>query len=409
MDSLKFKQERATIIENMEALVSQAKEEKRDLTEEETNQFDGFDSTIKDLDKKIERSERMEKLNASIAAKSTSTVLKETPKEIRDYSFQEAMKQAYTGRLEGLVKEMDQEARNQSRYTGQSFKGIAIPSSVLTTRAAVATSAGNATEVMSWTDQLENNLVLASAGANFYGGVNDMKFPVFSSINSGFVAETGGSAPAANGTASSITLSPKKMISIVNVSAEAMAQNAGLEAALRRNMAANIASTLESALLQSGSDVSNGPESIFRDAATGPVTAFNADAAVSMEQTLIANGVQLQGARMAYLLDSDAYAAAKGAAQVSNVSALYDNTDKTVNSYFSFVSGNVASDGTADKDHALMGDFSKCHIAQFGGLDILFDPYTNAGTGEARMVVTSLVDGNAVQNDTAFVKLVEAD
>jgi hypothetical protein len=188
-----------------------------------------------------------------------------------------------------------------------------------------------------------------------------------------------------------------------------MTQNAGLEAALRRNMAANIASTLESALLQSGSDVSNGPESIFRDAATGPVTAFDAAAAVSMEQTLIANGVQLQGARMAYLLDSDAYAAAKSAAQVSNVSALYDNTDKTVNSYFSFVSGNVASDGTADKDHALMGDFSKCHIAQFGGLDILFDPYTNAGTGEARMVVTSLVDGNAVQNDTAFVKLVEAD
>ena len=55
MDSLNFKQERATIIENMETLVSQAKEEKRDLTEEETNEFDAFDSTIKDLDKKIER------------------------------------------------------------------------------------------------------------------------------------------------------------------------------------------------------------------------------------------------------------------------------------------------------------------------------------------------------------------
>ena len=408
MDSLKFKQERATIIENMEALVSQAKEEKRDLTEEETNEFDAFDSTIKDLDKKIERSERMEKLNASIAAKSSSSVSKETPKEIRDYSFQEAMKQAYTGRMEGLVKEMDQEARNESRYTGQSFKGIAIPSSVLTTRAAVATSAGNATEVMAWTDQLENNLVMASAGANFYGGVNNMKFPVFSSINSGFVAETGGSAPAANGTASSLTLSPKKMISIVNVSAEAMAQNAGLEAALRRNMAANIASTLESALLQSDGDVSNGPESIFADAATGPTTDFTAAAAVSMEQTLIANGVNLQGARLAYLMDADAYAAAKTAVQVTGVSALYDNSDKTVNSYFSFVSGNVASDGTADKAHVLFGDFSKVHIAQFGGLDILFDPYTNAGTGEARMVVTSLVDGNAVQNDTAFVQLSEA-
>ena len=61
---------------------------------------------------------------------------------------------------------MDQEARNEARYTGQSFKGIAIPSSILT-RAAVATAAGNATEVMAWTDQLEANLVLASAGVIF--------------------------------------------------------------------------------------------------------------------------------------------------------------------------------------------------------------------------------------------------
>ena len=68
MDSLKFKQERATIIENMEALVSQAKEEKRDLTDEETNEFDAFDSTIKDLDKKIDMSERLEELNKRIVS-----------------------------------------------------------------------------------------------------------------------------------------------------------------------------------------------------------------------------------------------------------------------------------------------------------------------------------------------------
>ena len=42
------------------------------------------------------------------------------------------MKAAYSGRLDGLVAEMDQEARNEARYTGQSFKGIAIPSSILT-------------------------------------------------------------------------------------------------------------------------------------------------------------------------------------------------------------------------------------------------------------------------------------
>ena len=406
MESLKLKEERATLIENMDALVNLAKDEKRDLTEDESNQFDGFDSEIKMIDKKIERFEKLENLNATIASKSTSTTPKDSSKELRNYSFQDAMKQAYSGKMEGIVKEMDQEARNEARYLGQSYKGIAIPSSVLQYRADIGTAAGNATEVMSWTDQLEANLVLKSAGANFYSGVNNMKFPVFSAINSAFQPESGGTAAAANGTASSVTLSPKKLISIVNVSPEAMTQNAGLESALRRNMAESIAATLEGALLDTG-DVSNGPASIFADAATGPTTAFDAANAVSMESTLLANNVNLQGARMAYLMDVDAYAAAKNAVQVTGVSALYDNVDKTVNSYFGFVSSNVASSGAGSKDHVLMGDFSKVHIAQFGGLDILFDPYTNAGTGEPRMVVTSLVDGDAVQNDTAFVNLIE--
>jgi HK97 family phage major capsid protein len=399
-NSKSYKEERAEVIEKMEGLVASA--EGRDLSNDEQSNFDSLNDKVEELNKMAVRAESFEKLQATKAVKE---VTENTPSEVRDYSFQDAMNQAATGRLEGLVKEMDQEARNEARYTGQSFKGIAIPSTILT-RAAVATAAGNATEVMAWTDQLEANLVLASAGSNFYAGVDNMKFPVFSAINSGFVAETGGSAPAANGTASSVTLEPKKLISIVNVSAEAIAQNASIEAALRRNMAASVAATLEAALLGTG-DVSNAPTSIFADAATGP-TAVTAADWIEMETDLIANGVQINGARMAYLLDPSAYATVKSLAQVSNVSPIWDNARKELNGYFSFVSPNVGNGGTAGKDHALFGDFSKCHIAQFGGLDVIYDIYTNAGTGEPRYILTSLVDGDCVQNDTAFVKLIEA-
>ena len=396
-----YKEERAEVIEKMEGLVASA--EGRDLSSDEQSNFDSLNEKVEELNKMAVRAESFEKLQATKAVKE---VTENTPSEVRDYSFQDAMNQAATGRLEGLVKEMDQEARNEARYTGQSFKGIAIPSSILT-RAAVATAAGNATEVMAWTDQLEANLVLASAGANFYAGVDNMKFPVFSAINSGFVAETGGSAPAANGTASSVTLEPKKLISIVNVSAEAIAQNASIEAALRRNMAQSVAATLEAALLGTG-DVSNAPTSIFADAAAGSTAAFSAASAIALESAILDAGVQLEGARMAYLVDTNAYTAAKSAAQVSNVSPLYDNSDKTINGYFSFVSSNVGNGGGATKDHALFGDFSKVHIAQFGGLDVIYDIYTNAGTGEPRYILTSLVDGDAVQNDTAFASLIEA-
>ena len=399
-----YTEERASVVENMEAIVDSAKVEGRELTDAETTKFDTLNDKANSLEGMAKRAASFEALQASKVEKSEK--IENTPKEIREYSFQDAMKAAYSGRMEGLIKEMDQEARNEARYTGQSFKGIAIPSSVLT-RAAVGTAAGNATEVMAWTDQLEANLVLASAGANFYSGVNNMKFPVFSSINSGFVPEAGGSAPAANGTASGVTLSPKKLISIVNVSAEALVQNAGIEAALRRNMAQSVAATLENALLDTA-DVSNAPASIFADAAAGSTAAVSAATLTALETTVLGNGVQLEGARMAYLMDMDAYTKVKTEAQVSSVSPLYDNRDKTANGYFTFVSSGVAASGASGKEHVLFGDFSKVHIAQFGGLDILVDPYTDGGIGQTRMIVTSLVDGDAVQNDTAFATLIEA-
>lgn len=400
-----YNEERASVIENLTAIVDSAKAEGRELTDGESTEFDSLNDKATALDAQAKRAASFEALNIAQAEKS-EPVIENTPKEFRDYSFQEAMKAAYSGRLEGLVAEMDQEARNEARYTGQSFRGIAIPASILT-RAAVGTAAGNATEVMSWTDQLEANMVLASAGANFYAGVSNMKFPVFSAINSAFVAEAGGSAPAANGTASGLTLSPKKCISIVNVSAEAMVQNAGIEAALRRNMAASVAATMETALLTAGSDDANAPTSIFTDAAAGSTAALTAASVVALETTVLGNGAQLEGGRFAYLLDMNSYTTAKTLAQVASVSAIYDNTDKRLNGYYSFVSSNVGNGGGATKDHALFGDFSKVHIAQFGGLDILVDPYTDGGIGQTRMIVTSLLDGDAVQNDTAFASLIE--
>jgi len=391
-------EERAINVEKMEALVDLCKVEGRDMTSEELTSFDSLNEKVESLNAMAERSVKFENLQASKVVKEERT---NSPKEVAEFSFQEAMRQAYTGKLEGLVKEMDQEARRE--HNGQMFRGIAIPSSVLEHRA-VGNAAVNPTEVMSFTDQLEANLVLASAGANFYSGVADMKLPVLSGISSAFVAETGGTATAA-GTASSVTLSPKKMISIVEISAEAMAQNAGVEGAVRRNLAANIAATLEGALL-ADANVTSGPASIFAAAADQAVAGAAPTVAelLNMEATLIANGVNLEAARMAWLLDGGALTEAKSLAQVASVSPAYDNATKEFLSYFAFASSNVGNSAGTGTNY-LLGDYSKVHIAQFGGLDLLFDPYTNAAAGVGRMIATSLVDGAAVQNSTAFVKI----
>ena len=406
MKSIELKELRSETLGELEVIQKTAEaEDNRDLTEEENTNVDALLAKADDYSTKIKRAEKLEKTLRESALISGVAVEPKADKDLEKFTFQGAMRAAYSGNVSGIYKEMDQEARNEGRYTGQSFKGVAIPSSVLTR--AWATSSTNSVDTMSFTDQLESNLVLTSAGANFYGGVNNMKFPIFSSVASSWIAETGGSAVSSAGDLTALTLSPKKLISVVDMSQESIVQNPSLESALQSNIAANMAATLETALL-SEADVTSAPTSILKGAAAGSTgAAFSAATANILEGTYIGNDGTYQGARMAWLMDADAYAAAKAAVLVSAVSALYDFRDKTINGMYAFVSSNVASDATADKDNVLFGDFSKVHIAQFGGLDFLFDPYTNADTGEPRMVVTGLFDGGAVQNATAFASLIE--
>lgn len=404
--SLELKETRSGLVETLEAIKNTAEGESRNLNEAETIEVDDTLSSIEKLDTKIERAEKVEAELRNAAAVSGAKITPKADKDLEKFTFTGAMRAAYTGELTGIYKEMDQEARSEARYTGQVYKGVGIPTSILT-RANTSTADVNEVQTMSFTDQLESNLVLASAGANFYGGINNMKFPVFSGIDSTWVTESGTGTPNTNGTTSSVTLSPKKLISVVNMSQESLVQGTGLEAALQKQMAVNLASTLEYALL-AASDVTAAPESILADAAASGTGAVDAAAIIKMETDLLGNKVDINGARMAYLMDAETYTAVKTLDMVSNVSALYDPRDKRLNGYYAFISPNVGAGGASSKDHCLFGDFSKVHIAQFGGLDILFDPYTNAASGLPRMVVTGLYDGNAVQNDTAFCSIIEA-
>ena len=174
-NSNELKELRNDIFGQLEVIKVVAENEDRDLTKEENENVDSLLASIDKMDVKIERAEKIEKsLRLASMVGGTKIEAKEV-KELGDYSFQDAMKQAVSGRMSGLVKEMDAEARTENPY--QNFRGVAIPRSVLEYRQAT-TSSSNPTEVQSFSDQLEANLVLASAGANYYSAVADQKFPI---------------------------------------------------------------------------------------------------------------------------------------------------------------------------------------------------------------------------------------
>ena len=396
-NSKTYIEERAVNVEKMEAIVELAKAEERELTTEEQTEFDSLNEIVEDLTAKAERASKFEEITINKAMKVERN--ENTPKELKNYSFQEAMRQAYTGKIEGLYAEMDQEARREN--PSQSFRGLAVPYSVLETRDVVKTNV-NGTEVMSFTDQLIASSVLVAAGAEMFTGLNNMKFPIVENIASSFVAEAPGSDTASAGDVAGITLEPNKVISVVDMSVEALTQNAGLEDAIRRNLAVSIMSQLEKNLLASA-DAAAGPASIFADAVDGGAT-LDASALLALETTVLNNNVNPLTAKFAYLCNGDALAIIKGLAQVQSVSPIYDNADKLTNSYPTFVSSNVGNK-TTNYDSVLFGDFSKVKLGMFGGLDILFDPYTKSRQGIGSMVATALVDGKAVQNTVAFAEI----
>ncbi len=410
-NSVELRQERAGLIEDANTMLETCKNESRNLTEDEQVSYDAKMESIDKLKKDIEMVERQEKLNAEIASAPVSfgTQNVKESKEIREFSFVDAAKAAYTGRVTGLVAEMDQEARNEN--PSQAFKGIAIPYSVLNGKSeqrGATAGAVKGTEVSSFIDQLQAASVLVQAGSNFYSGLSaDRKFPIVQGITSTWATEAALSNDVtAAGDVTSKTLSPKKVISVVDMSPESLVQNAGLEGALRRNIAASMMAKMEAALLAQ-SDVTSAPESIFADATAADTSAASVAVLAALEAAVVGNGAGLDS-RISYIMNPAAWSAVAGAAGADFSAGYLNLAEKVINNTPYFVTSALGADGTTTKDQVLCGDFSKVHLGVFGGLDILFDPYTLAGKGGARMVATGLVDGIAAQASSIFQKNIEA-
>tara|TARA_Y100000401_G_C8324461_1_gene227301 strand:+ start:422 stop:1675 length:1254 start_codon:yes stop_codon:yes gene_type:complete len=414
-NSIEIRQERAELIGKADALLNLAKGESRDFTADEQTSYDGMMENIDKLAKDVEVVERQEKLNAEIAANPVSheTQNVSDSKEVRQYSFIDAAKAATSGRVEGLIREMDQEARSQNR--NQEFKGVAIPYSILESRAAVntaLTAGSNPTNVLSFVEQLSAASILVGAGANFYSGVSaDQKIPVIAGVSTGFYTEAGDDSGAASlgGTVTGATLSPNVAISGVEVSAASMVQNASVEAGFRNSIAKSIMSELENRLL-SAADIAGGPASFFADATAGGTT-MDASAISDLanaQATLYGNGVDMN-ANIAVLLNPNAYSDLMNKAGADFTSGYLDMNARRVATMPYFVSSNVGNNAGSLQAlaRALVVDMDSVHLALFGGLDMLVDPYTNATFGGTRLITTALVDGLAVQTGRR-VKIVEA-
>ena len=248
-----------------------------------------------------------------------------------------------------------------------------------------------ATEKLNILEPLRNRMVLAQAGATYLTGlVGNVSIPTYTGSNVGWKGELV-DAEDGKGTFDSIEFSPKRLTAYIDVSKQFLAQDSvGAEEMLYRDIVNAIADKLEATILGAGAGDANTPEGIFNGAETLTVDFSNI---VEMEKAL--EEAKLFG-DYKFIASPAAKAKFKTttiSGQKSDLRMLMEGNE--VNGYPVLTTGNCA--GVA------FGKWDELVIAQWGSLDIIIDPYTQAKKNAVRIVVNAFFDAKPRRTE-AIVK-----
>ena len=381
------------ILDSLETLVSS---ENRDFTAEEKVSFDTNMERLTTLVEELPKTEKLEEIRlkaANLGGSPVATVSKEEKEIVRDFSFGKAVRAAFGGKLEGVEAEMAQEGEKEMHAIGRSSNGIVIPSMILN-RAVITENGTSGVEQQSFVDAVYANTILGDLGVTRIATSTDQRIPILGAVSTQWETEVsdaidGGSAM------SKKDLAPRRLAAFVDYSKQAAMQaNSSLESALRNSIAQAVGAKVEYALFTD--DTANGAFEWLADGKT-PVT--NA----SISALVLALIEEVQGnnhnrGNLGFALSNDVFSDVYAAAQVSGVSPLIVNE---------MIMGMMAkfSNQIADITNPAVyyGDWSKVQVAQFGGVEILMDPYTQAIKGTNRLILNSYWDAALIQANAISV------
>lgn len=385
---IEMQEEQKTLRQASRELLGKAKAEKRALTAEEQATLD--ENEIRQRELKLEIEERRDDLHSQRNI--------EGKKESRSFSLVRAIRNTVTGKAQEPT-EAEILARAAERQGNLNAEGMLVP---FQTRAAMSTTNGVSFGIIDQDNQemvlpLEQNLVLAQAGARFLTGLRgDLAFPGLSSVTVNWEGESDEAADGTPTPSSALKLSPKRISAIVTLNKQLiMQENQDIEGYVRYLIAVAVANKLESTALGKAA-AGEGPAGLFNTAPT-LLGAMSWAKIVDME-TAVSEAGGLKG-NLSYILHSKLYGNAKTLAK-NNTGAgglIVDGTGAMLNGYKCLSTGNVAKEmnvapsGTADNTGygAIFGNFADMIVANWGNLDITVDDKTLAGKAQIRLIVHS--------------------
>jgi len=382
---------------SLDALENLVSEENRDFSEDEKVSFDTNMERLTELVDELPKVEKEEEIRMKAANLGGSPVVAETKEEkeiVREFSFGKAVRAAFGGKLDGVELEMAQEGQKEMTAIGRSANGVVIPSMILN-RAVITENGTSGIETQSFVDAVYANTILDDLGVTRVTSTTDQRIPILGAVTTQWEGET--DAAADGGSAmSKKDLAPKRLASYVDFSKQAaMQSNESLESALRNSIAQAVGAKVEFALFTD--DSANGSYNYLGQGKTAVTNANITNLMMALVEEVQSNNHNR--GNLGFAISNDLFSDVYTAAQVSGVNPLIIN--EAIMGVKAMFSNQIAD--IASKPVVYYGDFSKIQIAQFGGVEILVDPYTQAVSGTNRLILNSYWDAALIQSDAISV------
>lgn len=367
------------------AIVNQAEQESRKLNENELAEFNQITEDIRNTENEIK--EINVKLNKQENKRN----------KMEKFSLINAINAVVNNRnLDESAQEVVNAGIAEMRKSGQSFSGqIILPVEERAAIQATVTDHGEeavAEDKLNILEPLRNRLVLTQAGATYMTGlVGNVSIPTYSGTNVAWKGEVAAAEDGA-GTFDEVELSPKRLTAYLDISKQFLIQDSvSAEAMLKNDIVRALAEKLESTILGNVAGSATQPAGIFKVITTSGAATYAGT--VAMEQKLDENNAT---GNYCYIVSPAVKAALRTAAKDSG-SGLFTMENDEINGIPVLCTNSCAG--------AVIGNFEDYVIAQWGGIDLTVDPYTQASNGKVRLVINAYFDAKPRRTEsfTGFV------
>lgn len=241
---------------------------------------------------------------------------------------------------------------------------------------------------------LESALVLARAGARFMTGLQgNIYWPKFSGANVFWEGENAEAKDGAGAFSKGDLFKPLRLTAYVDISKQLLAQeNTSVEAYIRQAIAVAIAQKIEQTAFSKETGVANTPDGMFHTLDANIKGAMTWEQIVAMETK--ADTQDALFGNLSYILHPSLVGKAKTKVKDASGAGGFiftGNGDGQLNGYRALRTNNLPSglgEGS-DEFGIAFGNWANYFLGQWGGIEVLVDPYTQALKGTVRLITNS--------------------